>query len=227
MQPYLFPYIGYFQLMAAVDKFVVFDDVSYINRGWINRNRLLLNGIPHTFTIPLKGASQNRLIYEIEIINDTSWQSKLMRTIRQAYGGSPCFAAVSELLESIIYFQSNKLDEFLLNSLRQLVNFLSLDVTIVNTSRIYRNSELKGQERILDICRKEQAATYINPIGGIDLYDKKKFSDKNIELFFLSSRPINYSQGKGDFVPWLSIIDVLMFNDVDLIRQLLSERDLI
>jgi len=227
MQPYFLPYMGYFQLMAAVDKFVVFDDVNFINRGWINRNRLLLNGDAHTFTIPLHGASQNRLICEIELDNDQSWRKKLLRTIRQAYGKAPCYAKVSALLESLIHYPSSRLDEFLLNSLREVVRYLSLGVEIVSTSRIYENAHLKGQERILDICRQERAHIYINPIGGVDLYDRASFSQQELSLYFLRSRPVSHSQGKGEHVPGLSIMDALMFNEPAGIRQLLNEMDLV
>ncbi len=227
MQPYLFPYIGYFQLMSAVDRFVVFDDVNYINRGWINRNRILLNGAAYTFTVPLLAASQNRLICEIELVKETIWRDKLLRTLQLAYSKAPFYALTAELLGSIIQFPTQRLDEFLLNSLRELTRYLALDLEIVATSRKYQNSHLKGQERILDICLKEQAAKYINPIGGVELYDKDTFSAKGVELFFLKSRPIDYPQGKAEHIPWLSIIDVLMFNDANSCRQLLLEKDLL
>src|SRR5712692_557565 len=156
MQPYFLPYIGYFQLLAAVDKFVVLDDVNYINRGWVNRNRLLLNGVAHTFTVPLCGASQNKLICDIELVSELDWRDKLTRTIRQAYGQAPCYARVSALIGCLVNYPSVRLDEFLLNSIREIVNCLSLEVEIVNTSRVYQNKHMKGKERILDICRQER-----------------------------------------------------------------------
>lgn len=226
MQPYFLPYIGYFQLMAAVDKFVVFDDVNFINRGWINRNRLLLNGKAHTFTIPLRGASQNRLICEIGLDDEQGWREKLLRTIRQAYGKAPCYAQIFPLLEDLINYPSPRLDEFLLNSLRQIARHLSLETEIATTSRIYENAHLKGQERILDICRQERADIYINSAGGMDLYDRASFSRHGLTLYFLHSRPLNYPQGKFGHVPWLSIMDVLMFNKPDTVRQMLTEADL-
>lgn len=227
MQPYFLPYIGYFQLLAAVDKFVVFDDVNFINRGWVNRNRLLLNGEAHSFTVPLRGASQNRLICEIELVGEQGWRDKLMRTTRQAYGQAPCFAQVFFLLERLINYPSVRLDEFLLNSLREVVCYLSLEVDIVSTSRIYQNAHLKGQERILDICRQERADVYINPIGGESLYDRPSFLEQGIKIHFLRSRPARYPQGKDEYIPWLSILDVLMFNEPPAVRQLLAEMDLV
>lgn len=227
MQPYFLPYIGYFQLLAAVDKFVVLDDVNYINRGWINRNRLLLNGVAHTFTIPLRGASQNKLICEIELDDAQGWREKLLRTIRQAYVRAPCYVPVYTLMENLINYPSPRLDEFLLNSIREVVHYLSLKVEIVNSSRFYNNARLKGQERILDICRQERADVYINPIGGVNLYDRANFSKQDLSLYFLRSRPVIYSQGKSEHVPWLSIMDVLMFNEPTAVKQLLAEMDLV
>lgn len=224
MQPYFLPYIGYFQLMAAVDKFVVFDDVNFINRGWVNRNRLLLNGAPHTFTVPLRGASQNRLICDIELADERSWRDKLMRTLRQAYGHAPCYTQVSILIERLVNFPSIRLDEFLLNSLREVADYLTLEVAIVSTSRIYQNMHLKGQDRILDICLQERADIYVNPVGGVDLYDRAGFLKQGIQLKFLRPGTVSYNQGKSEYVPSLSILDVLMFNQPDAVRRLLGER---
>ena len=227
MQPYFLPYIGYFQLMAAADTFVVFDDVNSINRGWINRNRLLLNGSAYTFTVPLRHASQNRLICDIELDDEQNWRAKLLNTIRQAYGKAPYYAQVSILLENLINYPATKLDAFLLNSLCEIARYLSIEVEIINSSRIYNNATLKGQERILDICRQEAADIYINPIGGVNLYDRDSFLSKDISLKFVNSHPIDYPQGKNEFIPWLSIMDVLMFNDKAAIGRFINKIDLI
>lgn len=226
MQPYFLPYIGYFQLMAAVDRFVVFDDVHYINRGWINRNRLLLNGEAHIFTVPLSGASQNKLICDIELVNDDGWRDRLLRTIRQAYAKAPCYAQVAVLIEGIIRHPVCRLDEFLLHSLREIAGYLELPTEIVASSRSYGNQELRGQERILDICRQEGAQRYVNAIGGEALYERARFSEQGVELKFLRSRPLSYAQGGSEFVPWLSVLDVLMFNPQPQVRLLLGEVDL-
>lgn len=220
MQPYFLPYIGYFQLIASVNKLVILDDVNFIQRGWINRNRLWLNNAPHMFTIPLHGASQNKLIYEIELADEQDWRKKLLSTIRHAYSKAPYYNHVSGLLENLINFPSNRLNEFLVNSLHEIIRYLCLEVELVSSSRIYQNTHLKKQARILDICRQEQTRIYINPIGGLDLYDKTSFSQQGISLYFLQSHP-NVPGAQ------LSIIDVLMLNNPATIRQLLSEMDLI
>jgi hypothetical protein len=227
MQPYFLPYIGYFQLLAAVDRFVVLDDVNLIRRGWVNRNRLLLDGAAHTFTVPLRGASQNRLICEMELDDGQDWREKLLRTFRHAYGKAPCYEQVQPLLERVVGYPSKRLDEYLLHSIREIASYLSLSTEIVGSSSIYGNAELKGQGRILDICRQEGADVYINPIGGVDLYDPDSFRARGMELRFLRSGPLAYAQGKGEHVPWLSIIDVLMFNEPDVARRYLGGIDLV
>ncbi len=227
MQPYFLPYIGYFQLIAAVDTFVVFDDVNFINRGWINRNRMLLGGEPHLFTIPLRGASQNKLICDIELAIDDAWREKFLRTLKQSYARAPCYAGTFALLETIVNHPTTRLDEFLLNSIQQVMGFLAIQTNVVPTSSVYANAHLSGQDRIADICRIEGANRYINPVGGQDLYDRHFFAKQNTELLFLQSRPIEYPQGTPQHIPGLSILDVLMFNDLHIVKQLLTNVDFI
>lgn len=212
MQPYLLPYIGYFQLMAAVDKFVVYDDVNFIKGGWINRNRILLGGREHLFTIPLQGASPNRLINEIQLVADSGWRLKLIRTIEQAYYLAPYFQQVFPLLREIISFPERNLAKYLLHALSKITTHLDITAELVPTSSVYNNAKLKGQDRILDICRKVGATVYINPHGGRELYDAGSFREKNVTLRFLESQEIGYDQLSPEFHPSLSIVDVLMCN---------------
>ncbi len=227
MQPYLLPYIGYFQLMAAVDRFVLFDDVNYIQRGWINRNRILLDGRPHRFTLPLRGASQNRRICEIERMDDPSWAPRLLRIIHQAYGRAPYYAAVAPLLERILGNPAVLLADYLRHSLEAVHNHLGLGCELVPSSRVYGNAALRGQDRILDICLQEGAEFYINAIGGAALYDCDAFGAQGVSLRFLRSHQTNYPQWGDAHLPWLSIIDALMFNSISELRRLLCEHDLL
>ena len=222
MQPYFLPYIGYFQLIAAVDKFVVYDDVNFIKGGWINRNRILLNGTSYTFTLPLHRASPNKLICEIERDDNQRWRESILRTIHHAYNRAPNYPKVAVLLENVINCPAILLSEFLVNSLREIARYLSLEVEIVHTSRHYKNAELKGQKRVLDICLQENADCYINPIGGIEIYSEDVFQSKNIKLEFIRSKPFQYQQFGNEFISCLSIIDVMMFNSIELIREKLS-----
>ncbi|GAB3792696.1 WbqC family protein [Spirosoma humi] len=228
MQPYFLPYIGYMQLMNAVDTFVLYDDVSFINRGWINRNRLLINGQEHLFTVPLKDASQNKRINEVHLADDPKWRSKLLKTIEQGYRKAPCYQQVMPITEKIINFTTDSIADLVYFSLVELNQYLGITTRLVASSSIYSNADLKAQERILDICRQENATRYINPIGGIELYDKPTFEESGISLYFIKAKPVQYPQfGRSDFVPWLSILDVLMFNDIDSVRVLLGEYELV
>lgn len=226
MQPYLFSYIGYFQLISAVDKFVILDDVNYINKGWINRNRILINGKEHLFSIPVKKVSQNKLICDCELSNDV-WQKKFLKTIEISYKKAPFVNDVLPLIATIVAYKEKNLSQFILNHLKRIFDFLNLKVSIIPSSSVYKTSELKAQEKIIDICKKEHTTQYINPIGGLDLYDKNRFLQENIQLNFLKTNNITYSQNSDGFIPWLSIIDVLMFNPKDEIREMLGKYELL
>mgnify|MGYP002632649357 CR=1 FL=1 len=215
MQPYFFPYIGYFQLINAVDRFVIYDDVNYIKRGWINRNRILLNDSPHTFTIPILKASQNITISNTLIDPSLKWREKLLVTMEHAYRNAPYFKEVFLLIEKSILKQCPTIAAYALHSIEAVVDYLEIDTEIVATSSKYGNEHLKGSDRILDICLKEAATTYINPSGGVDLYDKQQFNDAGIDLHFIYPEKVTYAQQKNPFIENLSIIDVLMFNSIE------------
>ena len=229
MQPYFLPYIGYMQLLNAVDTFVLYDDVAFINKGWINRNRLLINGQEYLFTIPLKDASQNKRINEVHIADDPKWRGKLLKTIEQGYRKAPHYQAVMPLTEKIINFTTDSIADLVYFSLVELNQYLAVSTRLVPSSTIYSNADLRAQERILDICRQENATRYINPNGGMALYDKTAFAQAHIELNFINSKKIDYPQGntRDGFIPWLSILDILMYNDKPRIKSMLEEYELV
>jgi hypothetical protein len=227
MQPYIFPYIGYFQLINAVDKFVIYDDVNFINRGWINRNRILVNGKDSLFTIPLKDASQNKLINEIDTNWDAAWKNKFLKTIEQSYKKAPFYKEGLEIIEKTFTIEELNTSSVIFNNLKVICEYLDIKTELVASSTIYQNTDLKAQERILYICLQEKANHYINPIGGLELYDKAYFESKNIKLNFIKAKPVVYSQFKNEFVPWLSMIDVLMFNSKEKIQEFLKEYELV
>lgn len=185
MQPYFFPYLGYWQLLAAVDTFVILDDVNYINRGWINRNRIAINGEPSWLTVPLQGASQNKHICDIDIAPDDGWKKRLHRTLATAYAKAPHSANTLALFEQWLAHADGNLSTALHRSITQVAESLDINTTIIPSSRIYPKGELKGAERILDICKREGAAAYVNPPGGKELYDAAMFREAGIELLFL------------------------------------------
>lgn len=227
MQPYLFPYIGYFQLVAAVDCFVILDEVNFIKRGWINRNRILILNKEYTFTLPLKSSSQNRIIRDLNIFNPQYSKEKLLSTVRHAYRKAPEFDGVYKVLEEIILEEEINISKYIENSIREIAKLLDIKTRILFSGDLKYNKKLKGQDKIIDICLTLSASDYINSYGGKSLYNKEDFLQNNINLHFLKPRELNYKQFDAEFVPWLSIIDILMFNPIDNIKGFLNEYDLI
>ncbi|MBI4599363.1 WbqC family protein [Candidatus Uhrbacteria bacterium] len=221
VQPYFFPYIGYLQLIDAVDKFVVYDDVHFMKKRWINRNYILIAGQPSFIIVPLRKASQNKLIKDVEIAGESGWRAKMLRSVELAYKKAPFFNDGFAVVHEVISRDEPKISNLAVASLKAVARYLDIKTEFVDTSTVYDNSQLRAQERILNICEIERASAYINPIGGVPLYSKKAFNDKNISLNFLKPNPPLYKQYGADFTPSLSIIDVLMFNSRDKIKEYL------
>lgn len=215
MQPYLFPYLGYWQLLAAADKFVLLDDVNYINGGWINRNRVAVDGRPVWLTVPLQGASQNRLICDIDIVPDNGWKEKMLRMLSESYAHAPESETALALFEQWLAHADGNLAAALHLNLTKVAEALGITTSIVPSSRIYPKDDLKGQYRILDICKREGAAIYVNPPGGRELYDKEVFRQAGIELMFLQPElhKEKLRSGTKDGIA-LSILDSMMHNPI-------------
>lgn len=213
MQPYFFPYLGYWQLLAAVDTFVILDDVNYINRGWINRNRIAINGEPSWLTVPLQSASQNRLICDIDIAPDDGWKKRLQRTLATTYAKAPHSANALALFARWLAHADGNLSAALHHSITQVAESLAIKTAIIPSSSIHPKAELKGADRILDICRREGAAVYVNPPGGKELYDAAMFREAGIELRFLQPdlHQDELRSGASDGSV-LSILDSMMHN---------------
>lgn len=224
MQPYFFPYIGYWQLLNYVDTYVVYDDVNFIKGGWINRNYILSNSDKLLLTLNLKQANPNKHINEIDIGKN---QKKILKTLFQSYSKAPYFNSVYPLIEDIFSTKEQNLALFLLNSIQKIVEFLKIKTKIVLSSEIDKNNALKGQDKVLEICSKLGADTYVNALGGITLYDSNLFKKKNIDLFFLKLRDFEYKQFSGAFETNLSILDVLMFNSPGEIGKYLTQFELL
>ena len=228
MQPYLFPYIGYFQLIDAVDQFVIHDDVQWIKGGWINRNRILVQGQPHYITLPLQKNSSLLNINERQLSLDIEPQGKkIIRQIEGAYKKAPYFDSVHPLVYRCFACQERNVSTFIVNTLRECCDYLGVNTPFVLSSALDKRNELRAEDRVLDINMVMGASHYINPIGGTGLYDKTHFSENGLRLSFIKARNVPYAQFKThEFVPFLSIIDVMMFNSQQELSALLSEYDL-
>ncbi|NUM41848.1 MAG: WbqC family protein [Leptospiraceae bacterium] len=216
MQPYLFPYIGYFQLIKSVDLFVFYNDVNYIKQGWINRNKILLNGKEFSFSAPVSNVSSFRKIKDTKIHKDLFpiWRSKFLRTIEQAYSKAPYYVSTKEMIADVLFKPYLDICSFAVDSNRLICSYLGINTEFKLSSEEYPNNHLSASDRIVDICFREQARIYINPPGGLHLYDKNSFNNVGLNLYFLIPNLSKYNQFGNPFVPWLSIIDVLMFNSV-------------
>lgn len=211
MQPYFFPYMGYWQLINAVDKYIVYDDVAYIKGGWIARNNILLDGKKHLITLPLKNSSSFRNIDEIEVTEDRIAINKLMKTLKAAYAKAPYYGEVMPMIENII-LRNKSIALLNYNAIIQINKYLGVNTEIILSSTLEKESTLKGQDKVIYINKMFGGDIYINAIGGRELYNGRDFMKNGIELKFLKMGDIKYAQYKKEFVPGLSIIDVLMFN---------------
>lgn len=223
MQPYFFPHMGYFQLIAAVDLFVVYDNIKYTKKGWINRNRILLNGKSVMFTLPLKGDSDSLDVRERELAVDFECE-KLLNRFKGAYQRAPFFEQTFPLIERVVRYENRNLFLFLHHSITETCKHLGIATKTKVSSEIAIDHSLKSQERVLALCGAIGATTYVNPIGGTELYSRDAFLEKEIELKFLHSKPIEYAQFGNAFVPGLSIVDVMMFNSPkDILRRMAGD----
>lgn len=228
MQPYIFPYLGYFQLVNAVDTFVFYEDVNFINRSWINRNKILVNGNEKLLSFPCIKASQNKLINQVEIDLQQKEYKKLLQSISMAYKKAPYFEDVFPVVEKVFHSKATNIATYAINSIQEVMNYLGIAKSFKISSEAFAASKgLEKQERLIKITHSEKASTYINALGGQELYSKDDFKREEIHLFFLKASLPEYSQFSDAFVPGLSIIDVLMMNSRAEVKAMLNQYELI
>ena len=226
MQPYFFPYLGYWQLIKAVDKYIVYDDVNYIKGGWISRNNILLNNQSHLITLPLEKPSPFKLINEISVTSDKVALNKVIKKLEAAYAKAPYYNAVMPMISHLIT-DSNTISELNYRAVKEICDYLGVDTEIILSSDIKKDNSLKGQDQVIQINKLMDADEYINAIGGMELYDREEFEHNGIKLSFLKKGSMTYKQYKDEFVDNLSIIDVLMFNNVERVNLLLDDYTLV
>lgn len=222
MQPYFLPYIGYFQLIAAVDLFIVYDNIKYTKKGWINRNRMLQNREAVMFSLPLKGDSDYLDVCQRELSAELN-REKLLNKFKNAYRRAPYFENTLPLIEEVVFYENSNLFRFLHHSILKCCAHLGITTEVLISSKIAIDHTLKNQEKVLMLCEAVGARTYLNSVGGIELYSKEAFLGKSINLKYMQSKPFNYPQLDGVFVPRLSIIDVMMFNSPEQINVALRD----
>jgi len=209
MQPYFFPYLGYFQLIHAADTFVIFDDVNFIKRGWVSRNQLLINGQLHTFTVPVRQASRNKPINNLKLADFNDWSKKFKKKLTHCYAKAPYFEETTRVIFPLMDRNYHTLTHLLTDTIVAICQHLNITTRIITTSTPYNNKSLRGQARIIDICQQENATQYINLPGGQNLYDDATFRKKGITLNFIKSN-LDAIEFTGHTAPYTSIIHLLV-----------------
>lgn len=226
MQPYFCAYIGYYQLINLVDKFVIYDNIEYTKKGWFNRNRILLNGKDTLFTIPIKKDIDFLNVNERYLCGESLRERKsILSRISNSYRKAPHFAVIYEFTEKLFLYENSNLFDFNYFSVKEICSLLGIDTEIIVSSTMNVDFKLKAQDKVLAQCKELGTDTYVNPIGGKTLYSKEIFRENHIDLRFLRTRPMEYLQFSNKFISSLSIIDVLMFNGIEKTRLLLDEYD--
>ena len=228
MQPYFLPYIGYFQLINAVDEFIVYDNIQFSKKGWFHRNRMLQNGKDEYFSLTLKKDS-DYLDVKDRYLSD-NWKEdreKLLRKIKENYRKAPHFNEVYPLIETLFRFEESNLFGYIFNSIKVLCDFLEIKTPLTISSGLPINHDLKSQEKVIALVQSVQGKTYLNPIGGFDLYTTGDFKERELHLQFHKAQPISYQQFGNEFVPWLSVLDLLMFNEKNQVIEWLTAFDIL
>lgn len=217
------PYIGYFQLLNYVDKYVVYDNIQFTKKGWINRNRILANGKDELISLTLKKDSDYLDINKRFLSDD--WEkakSKLLSKIKNAYTKAPFYKEIMPFVEDCFNCPHQNLFDFILYSIKKTCLLLDIKTEIIASSEVEHNFELKSTERVIDICKALAASQYINPIGGVDLYDKEYFNESGLALHFLKANKTIYKQFDNEFIPYLSILDILFFVPLDEVKTMIK-----
>ncbi|WP_335921475.1 WbqC family protein [Shewanella chilikensis] len=224
MQPYLFPYLGYYQLVHAVDEFVFYDDVTYIKGGYINRNNILCNGRSQRFTIPVIGMSSNKYIKDLNFDVNIS---KVLKTLEQAYRKAPFFELIFPIVHDVLSDDERNISHVTSRSISEIFKYLGSLKKFYYSSDLNYDREQSAADKLISISSCLKSKEYINSPGGKGLYDKEYFSNQGIKLNFIEVEDHAYRQGIDDFVPNLSIIDVLMWNDKEEVITLLDKYRLV
>ena len=225
MQPYFIPYIGYWQLIDAADKFAIADNYNYIKKGWINRNRVLEKGEERYFNIEIEHASQNRYICD-HLIKPIDKEKKLQQ-LESFYHYARYRQTGIDLMDQMLSYEGNNLVDFLFNSIRLICDYLQIKTELYRTSDFDQDPSLRFADRIYDYCRQFGADTYYNPIGGTTLYSFEEFKAHGVKLGFVEAIPKPYPQSSPEFIFGLSIMDIIMHNSVEEIQELLKSRRII
>lgn len=227
MQPYFFPYIGYFQLMKAVDCFVFYDDAQYMKGGWVNRNRILQDGAAAWWTFPIDRDDYRLPIHQRRYARSPARIRSLLGKLDGAYRDAPHAASTLALAATYFDGEQTMVSTFNQAHLADIARRLGIRCKFLVSSQLEQDRALTGEARVVDLCRRLGATRYLNAIGGTALYDAATFARAGIELGFVQPALTDYPQLGRPHVPLLSIIDVLMFNPIEQVRAMLDRHAIV
>ena len=212
MQPYLFPYIGYFNLVQESDAFVFYDDVNFIKKGRINRNSILINKQEYNFKVPIKKISQNRLICETEISEKNIFLENFINQLARSYKKAQFFNETINYIYKTFSIDSNSISKVAIKSITNFFEYVEVEKNFIISSKSFQNTKhLDKSDRLIEISKLLGSKRYVNTIGGLELYSKEYFSSKSLELNFIKPNVLSYNQVNSTiFIPKLSIIDLMM-----------------
>lgn len=229
MQPYFFPYLGYFSLIKHTEKWIFFDTVQHIKKGWINRNRVLKPKEGWQYiVVPVDRSTKGALIKDVLIDESKFWDEKILAQLEHYKKSAPYYRDVIDFLEDCFSYKINKLSSLNIHLLENTCNYLKIDMDY----EIYSEMNLEIEDIsgpgdwALRISQAVGADTYINPPGGVDIFDKNKYKGNGIDLQFLKVNLCKYSQKRSSFEEALSIIDVMMFNSIEEINKMLDNYEI-
>jgi hypothetical protein len=226
MQPYFFPYLGYFSLIVSCELFIVFDPVQYIRKGWINRNRILKKGGGVKYiNLPIVKTPRDTLISEIRMNNQINWKASIIQNLDYYRLNAPYYHDVAQLLEECFDQDTENLTQFLTVCLQKTCAYLGISFhsKIYSKEKIQHPKPMNAGDWAFYISKFYNASTYHNPIGGRDIFNPEKFEKSGIQLLFIENRLNQYDQAITQFIPGLSIIDVMMFNSKEECRKLIHQ----
>lgn len=229
-QPYFFPYIGQFMLLKHSDKFIIFDTAQFIKGGWINRNRILNhNGDPTYINATIHKASLRTPIHDIKVKNKEYWIRRILKQLEVYKKTAPYYNQVMIFVKRCLEYNTDNLSELNVYTLKETCKYLNIqyDIEVFSEMDLKIEEVNEADEWGLNIAKAMGYKECLNAPGGIDIYHRDKYVANGIDLKFIKPNLRPYNQGKGEFVPGLSIIDVMMFNSIGEIHTMLDDYDLL
>lgn len=225
MQPYFFPYMGHFSLVAACEKWVVFDDSQYTSRSWMNRNRVLHPSAGWSYiNLPVHKTGLNSKIKDVLVVDKKDSWLRVRAQLAHYKNKAPFYNQVLSIVDEAFSVESHRLVDINVSSIKSVCRYLNVafDYTISSRVNFDYSTVREADDWAFVITRQMGGEQYVNPSSGRHLFSRKKYIEGGIDLLFHEFEPFVYDCGQFKFESSLSILDVLMWNTVESVRSGLS-----